>query len=148
MHVLFWLFQSGVSRLRHMIGCVSTATRRVFQHHNNLNLSFTSLKTTLLTMSASDAKNPVWPTYSWKDRSPSTQLVYITDNYQADLEVVKLRGPLGFDLEWKPNFVKGRPENPVALVQLSDENTILLIQISAMAGMLLQIHPSFAFVAK
>ncbi|KAF8078279.1 ribonuclease H-like domain-containing protein [Lyophyllum atratum] len=40
--------------------------------------------------------------------------------------------PVGFDLEWKPTFTKNTPENPVALVQLANQDTILLIQISAM----------------
>jgi len=78
------------------------------------------------------ATNPA-PLYSWQARSASTRLVYIRDNRKADLEVVKLQGPLGFDLEWRPNVIKGQVENPVALVQLSDMNTILLIQVSAMA---------------
>jgi hypothetical protein len=77
------------------------------------------------------------PLYSWRARSASTRLVYIRDNRKADLEVLNLRGPLGFDLEWRPNFIKGQVENRVALVQLSDKNTILLIQVSAMAGMVL-----------
>jgi hypothetical protein len=74
------------------------------------------------------------PLYSWRARSASTRLVYIRDNRKADLEVLNLRGPLGFDLEWRPNVIKGQVDNRVALVQLSDKNTILLIQVSAMAG--------------
>ncbi|KAH7915103.1 ribonuclease H-like domain-containing protein [Hygrophoropsis aurantiaca] len=42
------------------------------------------------------------------------------------------KGPLGFDLEWRPNYKKGQAENPVALVQLSNPTTILLIQVSSM----------------
>lgn len=72
--------------------------------------------------------------YSWRTRS--ARLVYIRDSRKADLEVLNLRGPLGFDLEWQPNMIKGA-KTPVALVQLSDKNTILLIQVSAMAGMVL-----------
>jgi len=75
---------------------------------------------------------PVWPIYSWRAKSTNARLVYIRDGQLADQEVVKLRGPLGFDLEWRPNFVKGRLENPVALIQLSDKDTILLIQVSSM----------------
>lgn len=95
-------------------------------------LYFPSLNT-LLMMSATNTV----PLYSWRARSPSTRLVYIRDNRKADLEVLNLRGPLGFDLEWRPNAIKGQVENPVALVQLSDRNTILLIQVSAMTGMVL-----------
>lgn len=81
--------------------------------------------------------HPVWPIYSWRAKSAGTRLVYIRDIQQADFEVVKLRGPLGFDLEWRPNYVKGQLQNPVALVQLSSEDTILLVQVSAMTGMVL-----------
>lgn len=52
-----------------------------------------------------------------------------------------LRGSvLGFDLEWRPTFKKGYPRNPVALVQLADENAMVLIQVSAMQGNLSQNH--------
>ena len=82
-------------------------------------------------------ERPIWPTYSWRAKNTNAQLFYVTDHRQVDLALVKLpTGPLGFDLEWRPNFIKGQLENPVALVQLSNEDTILLIQISAMQGTL------------
>jgi hypothetical protein len=78
-------------------------------------------------------ERPIWPTYSWRAKNINPRLLYIRDHRQADAAIVRLRkGPLGFDLEWRPNFIKGHPENPVALVQLSTENTILLIQIYVM----------------
>jgi len=40
--------------------------------------------------------------------------------------------PLGFDMEWRVNFHARAPERRTALVQLSDERIILLVQISAM----------------
>lgn len=73
--------------------------------------------------------------YSWRNIHPNTTLHYIKDVEQADLCLEKLQGPVGFDLEWKPTFKKGAPENPVALVQLANKDTIMLIQISAMKGM-------------
>lgn len=59
------------------------------------------------------------------------------------------RRVVGFDAEWKPNFVKastlrrpnpasissiiqGGEDNPISLVQLADESAVLLIHISAM----------------
>ncbi|KIM85515.1 hypothetical protein PILCRDRAFT_367306 [Piloderma croceum F 1598] len=76
---------------------------------------------------------PILPTYSWRTKSSNAQLFYIRDHHHVNLTIPRLRnGPLGFDLEWRPNFIKGQLENPVALVQLSNEDTILLIQISAM----------------
>lgn len=78
---------------------------------------------------------PILPLYSWRGISSHTNLLYIRNCTEADLEVSKLGGgTLGFDLEWRPTFVKGHPENPVALVQLANEDTILLIQISAMSS--------------
>jgi hypothetical protein len=41
-------------------------------------------------------------------------------------------GHLGFDLEWKPNYIAGQPQNPVALVQLATDRNIFLIQIARM----------------
>lgn len=40
-------------------------------------------------------------------------------------------GPLvlGFDLEWRPSFIKGQPQNPVALLQLSTDKFAYLFQI-------------------
>lgn len=96
---------------------------------------------TLLSMSAAQKpiskqpERPSWPTYSWRTKSNNAQLFYIRDQRQVDLAIDRLHnGPLGFDLEWRPSFIKGQLENPVALVQLSNEYTILLIQISAMGG--------------
>ncbi len=77
----------------------------------------------------------VYNIYSWQKYSPKTRLVYIRDLLTAELEVARLSpGPLGFDCEWKPTYEKGRSENPVALVQLASETTILLIQVSFMRG--------------
>jgi hypothetical protein len=73
--------------------------------------------------------------YSWKEQCPGAQLLYIQDAELANKELSTLApGAFGFDLEWKPTFVKGAGENPVALVQLANDETILLLQISAMKG--------------
>ncbi|KAG2155447.1 ribonuclease H-like domain-containing protein [Suillus clintonianus] len=77
---------------------------------------------------------PELPRYSWRDQSPTSRLQYITDHQSADFALSQLApGPLGFDLEWRPNYWKGASENPVALVQLSTHDTILLLHISAMS---------------
>ncbi|PPQ90406.1 hypothetical protein CVT25_014924 [Psilocybe cyanescens] len=73
--------------------------------------------------------------YSWSEYNPNIRLLYIRSHQQANLELAKLgSGPqvLGFDLEWKPTYRKGATENPVALVQLSNHDTIFLLQITAM----------------
>ncbi len=78
---------------------------------------------------------PSFEQYSWETHSPQPRLVYARDVTHADVEIAKLTdGSLGFDLEWKPNFVRGQKENPVALVQLAGVEVILLIQVSAMEG--------------
>ncbi|KAI8328448.1 ribonuclease H-like domain-containing protein, partial [Chlamydoabsidia padenii] len=41
----------------------------------------------------------------------------------------------GLDMEWKPSFVKGRPQNPVGLIQICGVTRILLIQVAQMKGL-------------
>ncbi|EPQ60975.1 ribonuclease H-like protein, partial [Gloeophyllum trabeum ATCC 11539] len=77
---------------------------------------------------------PPLPPYSWQEKSDNCRLLYIRDHEQADLECSRVtKGPLGFDLEWKPTYVTGEPENKVAVVQLANADRILLLQISAMS---------------
>ncbi|KAF8624811.1 hypothetical protein AX15_005698 [Amanita polypyramis BW_CC] len=77
---------------------------------------------------------PDLPPYSWKTLSPSAQLFYIRNFHDANSEIPHLETDvLGFDLEWKPIYRRGQSENPVALVQLANNDRILLIQISAMS---------------
>ena len=73
--------------------------------------------------------------YSWNEYNSHAKLLYIREHGRANKELANLDDSvLGFDLEWKPNYHKGRRENPVALVQLASYDTILLLQISAMEG--------------
>ncbi|PFH49206.1 hypothetical protein AMATHDRAFT_104835, partial [Amanita thiersii Skay4041] len=77
--------------------------------------------------------SPPLPTYSWRNFSPSPHFQYIRNIDHANVAVAHIqRGPVGFDLEWKPTFHRDHPPNPVALVQLATHDTILLIQVSAM----------------
>jgi|SRR6267154_744453 len=79
---------------------------------------------------------PEFPHYVWQSQSPTPTLRYITDHRVADTALSQLSpGPLGFDLEWRPNYRKGARENRVALVQLAGHDAILLLQVSAMSGM-------------
>jgi hypothetical protein len=83
--------------------------------------------------------------YFWKEYNPDAKVLYIHNHDEANAELSKLgAGPqaLGFDMEWKPNYVKGASENPVALVQLANGDTTFLLQISAMRGISapLEIH--------
>ena len=75
----------------------------------------------------------VYDLYSYTTKSPSTRMIYIQSAEAADAAISRLGAKvLGFDLEWKPNFIKGNPENPVALVQIASEDTILLIHVALM----------------
>ena len=88
----------------------------------------------------------VYDLYSYAARSPGIRLVYIQNAATADVAVSQLNSKvLGFDLEWRPNFIKGNPENPVALVQLASEDTILLIHVSFMQGMSVVLRTRVAF---
>jgi hypothetical protein len=78
--------------------------------------------------------SPLKPLYSWRNIHPEAKCHYIRDVHQANTLVGLLQGPVGFDLEWKPTFRKGQPENPVSLIQLANQEAILLIQVSAMSG--------------
>lgn len=78
---------------------------------------------------------PPQPPYMWSTLDPSARLVYVRNHTDANTELDRLStDPLGFDLEWRPNFIKGHPENRVSLVQLANQDTIFLIQVSAMQG--------------
>ena len=71
----------------------------------------------------------------FEDRDPITTIRLIQSAATADVAIYQLKTKvLGFGLEWRPNFTKGNPENPVALVQLASEDTILLIHVSFMQG--------------
>ncbi|KAG1755016.1 ribonuclease H-like domain-containing protein [Suillus paluster] len=82
----------------------------------------------------SGVPRPELPRYSWRVESPTSRLQYIRDHRDADIALSQLTpGPLGFDLEWRPNYRKGAMENRVALVQLAGHDSILLLQVSAMS---------------
>ncbi|KAI6045064.1 ribonuclease H-like domain-containing protein [Pisolithus marmoratus] len=74
-----------------------------------------------------------YPLYSWRFKSPSRSLIYITDHNDANRLLSALpHGPIGFDLEWKPCYSKDQPENRVALVQLATADCILLLHVCKM----------------
>ncbi|KAG6815861.1 hypothetical protein H0H87_010717 [Tephrocybe sp. NHM501043] len=73
------------------------------------------------------------PPYHWHNIHPNARISYVRDSHLANALIDTLHGPVGFDLEWKPTFTKNTPENPVAIVQLANENDIAVIQVSAMS---------------
>ncbi|KAF9224733.1 ribonuclease H-like protein [Gyrodon lividus] len=73
------------------------------------------------------------PVYSFMDyRDPAAAVVYTKCENEANNLVQTLKGPLGFDLEWRVMWQPGAQERRTALVQLCDHCTILLIQVSSM----------------
>lgn len=73
--------------------------------------------------------------YSWREIHPNAQFHYIRQHEEANNALERLEfGVYGFDIEWKPTFRKGQPENPVSLIQIANHEVILLLQVSAMRG--------------
>ncbi|SAM07573.1 hypothetical protein [Absidia glauca] len=57
---------------------------------------------------------------------------------QVDEELKKMimkECVFGVDMEWKPSFRRGVPQNPVGLIQICGANKILLIQVAQMGGL-------------
>lgn len=78
------------------------------------------------------------PLYDWSLATPRPTLHYIctcedAEDAIAELVSRKLRA-VGFDIEWRPQFLPKQPENPVALLQLASEDDIYLFQITSMRG--------------
>lgn len=73
------------------------------------------------------------PVFNWEDSvEPGTVPRYLRRAADVNKALEVAQGPFGFDVEWKPTFVKGQPQSPIALLQLAKEDQILLIQLSAM----------------
>jgi len=75
--------------------------------------------------------------YDWRTFTGSAQLQYIVTEGTANECIARIASrsspvTIGLDTEWRPTFAPGRPENPIALVQLACDNEILLMQVSAM----------------
>ncbi|KAF8610673.1 ribonuclease H-like protein [Ceratobasidium sp. AG-I] len=74
------------------------------------------------------------PIFEWRDNVvPGTQISYLRAVSEVNEALQLAEGPFGFDMEWKPCFVKGQAENPVALIQLAQQDRIYLIHLSAMS---------------
>jgi hypothetical protein len=73
--------------------------------------------------------------YIWSEWSPNASIIYLRNSEDANRHLSTMTpGCVGFDLEWKPVFAKGAKENPVALVQLANDDRIYLLQVTAMKG--------------
>jgi len=69
--------------------------------------------------------------------SLSRTLYYLRDAAETDKTLAQFKnifnGHLGFDIEYRPTFVKGQPLHRTALVQLASNSIALLVQVSAMS---------------
>lgn len=64
---------------------------------------------------------------------PAPRIYYARTVAEADAAAACLTaGPLGFDIEWRPNYRAGMPENRTALVQLAGRDFVLLAHVAAM----------------
>src|SRR6266702_3919058 len=77
--------------------------------------------------------------YDWRTFTANAQLHYIRSESTANECIARIAShpsplAIGLDCEWRPTFAPGRPENPIALVQLACDDEILLVQVSAMSG--------------
>lgn len=72
------------------------------------------------------------------------KIKYSHDPEEVNKLVKALVGPLGVDAEWKPQFIKGRKENKIAVIQICDAKTVVVAQVSAMEG---QLHRSIVTAA-
>jgi hypothetical protein len=77
--------------------------------------------------------------YDWRTFAPNAQLHYIQTEDEANECIARITSrpgtlTIGLDFEWRPKFVMGRPENPIALVQIACDDEILLVQVSAIKG--------------
>ena len=72
--------------------------------------------------------------YSYNISHPGRRIRYIQTSGQAVLQsqasYTALQGSfLGLDIEWRPNSLRGAPENRVALIQLASRHEVLLFHI-------------------
>lgn len=77
--------------------------------------------------------------YDWRTTTADAQLQYIVTEGTANECIARIASrpspvTIGLDMEWRPTFAPGRPENPIALVQLACDDEILLVHVSAMQG--------------
>ena len=78
--------------------------------------------------------------YDWRAfTAPGAQLHYIRSEDTANERIARIASrqtpfAIGLDFEWRPTFVSGRAENPIALVQVACDDEILLVHVSAMRG--------------
>jgi hypothetical protein len=107
-------------------------------------------------VAASTMELPSSTLYDWRAfTAPGTQLHYIRTEDSANERLARIASrqtpfAIGLDFEWRPTFLSGRAENPIALVQVACDDEILLVHVSAMEGkffQMLSLRPQTLHVA-
>jgi len=85
-------------------------------------------------MATATSTSPALLSYSYKTRQPERTIRYIQAQGEALVEsqassIALHDSFLGLDVEWRPNWAKGAPERPVALIQLASRHEVLLYHI-------------------
>ncbi|KAJ8520537.1 hypothetical protein ONZ45_g2677 [Pleurotus djamor] len=77
--------------------------------------------------------------FSYRTYNPDPARVYVTNVDEANDLVPALRGPIGFDMEWRVRYARPKGairaqviSNRTATIQVCDQRMILVIQISGM----------------
>ncbi|CAE6458465.1 unnamed protein product [Rhizoctonia solani] len=83
--------------------------------------------------SPASSSSPVLAPFSWREHiTPGTEIRYLRTARDVNVALQSAQGPFGFDIEWRPSFVKGMPEAPIALMQLARPDQIFLIHLTSM----------------
>ncbi|KAH7340475.1 ribonuclease H-like domain-containing protein [Rhizoctonia solani] len=83
--------------------------------------------------SSAGSSSTALPPFLWREHAvPGTKVKYLRTAKEVNIALKSAEGPFGFDIEWRPSFVKGMPEAPIALLQLARPDQIFLIQLTAM----------------
>ncbi|KAL7747771.1 hypothetical protein RI367_006895 [Sorochytrium milnesiophthora] len=75
--------------------------------------------------------------FDYQTYDPKPLVYYTSSSAEAASLISHLKSDddvYGFDVEWRPNFIAGRPENPVALLQLASRECILLLHLAHMGA--------------
>lgn len=75
---------------------------------------------------------PTKPPYSYKDYTPEPIRVYTCFVSEVGDHLPFLRGPLGFDMEWKVIFHQQQIPRPTAMVRICYKGYIWITQVSCM----------------
>lgn len=126
-------------------------TRPSAHHQDNTACrpAYLLLQTNNAVLAGARSMNLTTHLYDWRAfTAPGAQLHYIRTEGAANERIARIASrqtpfAIGLDFEWRPTFVSGRAENPIALVQVACDDEILLVHVSAMQGELFQILSLF-----